>query len=482
MMVVDHGSLNIALPTIADRLDTDLPTVQWVALGYALGISAFLLPAGRLADVFGRKNIYIWGFILFGLASAAAGAAPNLWTLIFFKVLSAVGSAIIMANGMAILISVFPSNERGKAIGTHMAFVGSGSIFGPALGGILVDSLGWRSVFFVNVPLAVLGVVAAIVILNARRFPQILEENEAGRFDWLGAGLSAGALIMFLLAVTNGGHRIGWLSAPISLSFVAAALLLVLFIRREGRTSAPMLHLDLFKNRTFSLGAVAAFVAFMSTSSIFFLMPFYLQEVLDYVPREAGLIMISSAAAMVITGPISGRFADRFGWKPLTITGAGISAIGMLLLTRLSLNSSLVLVISALVCHGGGGGIFHAANHTSIMTAADPRRFGVASAFINLNRNTASTVGQAIAVAIAVATMASLGFAPRLDVIAEGGTVGMASAFTAGLRNVYYVATGLMLVVLGLAVFQGKRLQPIEVAVPCVDTVACHSRPPKDRG
>ena len=115
------------------------------------------------------------------------------------------------------------------------------------------------------------------------------------------------------------------------------------------------------------------------------------------------------------------------------------------------------------------------------MTAADPRRFGVASAFINLNRNTASTVGQAIAVAIAVATMASLGFAPRLDVIAEGGTVGMASAFTAGLRNVYYVATGLMLVVLGLAVFQGKRLQPIEVAVPCVDTVACHSRPPKDR-
>ena len=227
MAVADHGSVNIALPTIADKFDTDLPTVQWVTLGYALGISAFLLPAGRLADLFGRKDVYIWGFILFGLASVLAGFSPNLWTLIVFKAFSAVGSAMIMANGMAILISVFPDNERGKAIGTHMAFVGSGSIFGPALGGMLVGSLGWRAIFFVNVPLALLGVLAAMIILNARQLSQDQESGERGSFDWLGAGLSAGVLVAFLWGVTR-GHPLGWGSPLIVGAFVIGAVLLVL--------------------------------------------------------------------------------------------------------------------------------------------------------------------------------------------------------------------------------------------------------------
>ena len=166
MSVVDHGSVIVALPEIESHFGTDLPTVQWIIIGYALAISVLLLPMGRLGDMVGRKQVYIGGFVIFVLAAAMAGASPNLNLLIGAKVVQGVGSAMIQGNAMATIISVFSVEERGKALGSHLSVVGTGAIAGPALGGLLVSALGWRAVFFVNVPIGVVTIVVSAMILT----------------------------------------------------------------------------------------------------------------------------------------------------------------------------------------------------------------------------------------------------------------------------------------------------------------------------
>ena len=455
MAVVDHGSVNVALPTIASHFNTDIATVQWVSLGYALGISALLLPAGRLADQFGRKEVYAAGFVLFGLSSILAGSSPNLWFLIAFKISSAVGAAMIMANGLAILTAVFPANERGKVLGTHMAFVGSGSIFGPVLGGLLVSTLGWRYVFFINLPLALFGLALALLFLNRRQLSQ-QENGRRGSFDWMGACLSSGALIIFLMGMTN-GHRVGWGSPVIVIALTAAVVLLGLFLWRETRAASPMLDLGLFKSQTFSFGALAGFTAFLASGSIFFLMPFYLQKVLGYSPGESGLIMVSSAACMALMGPVAGRMSDRFGWRPFNVGGAALTTAGVFLIATLSVDSSVGLIIAALILHGLGGGMFYATNYSAVLSAVSPSKYGIASAFLNLNRNTASTTGLAIATTIVVGTMASMGFEPSLDAVTGSAGAGAANAFVTGMRNVFLMAGGLMILVIAISAFGMKQ-------------------------
>ena len=197
MSVVDHGSINLALPSISGQFGTDLANVQWVVLGYALAVSIFLLPAGYMADRFGRKETYVWGFMIFAVAAGLAGFGTNLSTVIGLRIISAVGSAMIMANGMAILTTVFPRTERGKVLGTHMTIVGAGSIFGPVLGGALVEIWGWRSVFFLNPIIGVFGLAAAVLVLDRKQLSPEKRISERGAYDWMGALFSALTLLTF---------------------------------------------------------------------------------------------------------------------------------------------------------------------------------------------------------------------------------------------------------------------------------------------
>ena len=279
LSVVDHGSVMVALPDIESRFSTDLPTVQWVIVGYALAISVLLLPMGRLGDIVGRKQVYICGFAIFVIAAALAGAAPNLGLLIGAKVFQGVGSAMIQGNAMATIISVFSSEERGKALGAHLSVVGTGAIAGPALGGLLISALGWRAVFFVNVPVGLVTIAVAALVLSGG--PEAQDAREGGKpsFDWAGAVLSAFALLAFLLVVGN-GDRLGW-GSPATLAGAASSVfLLAVFIWWELRASSPMLDLRLFQRKLVVLGVAAGWIGFLGTSAARFLMPFYLQRVL----------------------------------------------------------------------------------------------------------------------------------------------------------------------------------------------------------
>ena len=451
--VVDHGSVSVALPTIAAKFQTDLPTIQWVVIIYALTISALLLPMGRLSDLIGRQRVYIAGMVVLALGAVLAGISPALETLIPARIVQGVGAAMTQGTGMAIITSAFPANEKGRAIGLYMTMVGVGAIAGPAIGGISVDAFGWRVVFFLTLPLVAIGVAATAWVL--RGVPEV-RETVGARFDWWGAALSTGILVTLLLAMTT-GNRAGWLSPLIITAFAGSAAMLGAFIWWELRSSAPMLDLRLFKGKTFSLGVSAAFLTFLGSSAAMFLMPFYLQNILGYSPKAAGFIVVPGALCMAVLGSVSGVLSDRFGWRPFTVGGLACSATGLAILSRVTETSSLWMVVPAMMLMSSGMGIFYSPNSSSVMNAVGRAKYGVVSGFLNLVRNAANVSSIAIAIIIVTATMNSLGFEPDLEAV-RGGTEGVGHAFTVGLRYAFLVMMGMVLCAMTISVLQRGRV------------------------
>ena len=450
--VVDHGSVIVALPSIAEELHIDLPSVQWVVIGFALTISALLLPMGRLADMMGQKRVYILGSVILMVGAAAAGMSPNIATLLLTRVLQGVGAAMTQGTGMAIMTSVFPSHERGRAIGLLMTTVGVGAVAGPAIGGIVVDLIHWRAVFFINIPLGLVGVVATLFVL--RRWESERASRDS-RFDWVGAGLSTGVLVALLLGLTLAVNR-GWMSVPILAAFVLSASLFVGFIWWELRTDTPMFNLRFFRDRVFSCGVSAAFLTFLGQSAVLFLMPFYVQNVLGFSPKIAGLVVMPGALCMAIMGSVSGTLSDRFGWRWFTVGGMGCSIVGLAILSRLTDTSHLWEVIPGLILVNCGMGMFYSPNASSVLSAVGRESYGVVSGFLNLVRNSANVISLAIATTVVTVTMGSLGFEPSLEAVRTSSVEGVRGAFTIGMRNAFYVLVVLVIASMTVSFLQGR--------------------------
>ena len=448
-----QASVLVALPTIASHFNTDLPTVQWMHIGFILTISALLLPMGRLADIVGRKRVFIVGGLAFVLGGLLANRSTGLIMLLLSRVLQGVGGAMTEAPGMAIITSAFPPNEGGRAIGLWMVVVGSAFLVGPAVGGLLVDSFGWRYVFLFNIPLVLLGVASVTAIPEQARATQETQASSTS-FDWIGAGLSTLTLIMLVLTMTN-GHKSGWTSPIIMLSMLGFLVLLGSFIWWELRISNPMLDLRLFGRSTFSLGVATAFLGFLGSNATMVLTPFYLQGVLRFSPRTAGLVMMSTAISLMLGGLISGLLSDRYGRRLFIVGGMAISAIGMFLFALLTDQSSLVLVVAALILTNTGNGVFYSPNTSSVLGSVEPESYGIVSGLLNMTRNGANIISLAMATAIITATMGSLGFEPSLDAVRETTGTGVGHAFTVGLRNAYIVMGVLLLI--GTGVSAAKR-------------------------
>ncbi len=453
--VVDNGSVLVALPEIEKHFQSDLPTVQWVVVGNALAISALILPMGRLGDIVGRKWVYIGGLAIFVACSALAGLSTNLTWLISAKVFQGMGSAMIQGNGMATVITAFSGAERGKALGTHMSVVGSGAIAGPAVGGLLVAAFGWQSVFFVNVPIGILTILIASYVLRPEREAPA-GERASGRFDWPGAALSALALLVMLLVVGN-GHRLGWSSPAALLGAAATVALLAGFVWWELRTVSPMLDLRLFKRKLVAIGAAAAWLSFMGMSSSRFMMPFYLQRVLEISPRDVGLLLIPPAICMVVLGPVSGRLSDRFGWRVLTVSGLTLSMIASLLIAmNLTESSPVVFIVLMLMLQSCGMALFNSPNQSSILGSVERNQYGVVAGLTQLIRNSANVTSVAVATTVVVVTMGNYGVEPSLDAVSPS----VADAFIAGLRWAFVLMAAMLLTGVVLAVIRGERQRP----------------------
>ena len=454
--VVDHGSVGVALPSIATHFHADIPSVQWLMIGFAMTIIALLLPMGRLADLIGAKRVFVMGSLVIITGSIIAGTSSDLAVLIVARIVQGTGAAMTQGTGMAIVIGAFPPGERGKAIGLIMTMVGTGAVAGPALGGFLVDAFGWRAVFFATIPMVLASVAMCLAVLPGGTEPRRVRSPQATRFDWLGALLSSSALLALLLGISN-AHRVGWTSPPILAAVAAFAGLLTAFVWWELRVSSPMLELRLFRRRNFFLGVTANYLMFMGSSAVLFMTPFYLQNVLGFKPSVAGLAVVPGAMCMAILGPLSGRLSDRFGWRKFTVAGLALSTTGIAILSQLSADSSLLHVIPALMMTSSGMGTFYSPNSSSILSAVERENHGVISGLVNLIRNAGNVVSIAVATAIVTATMGSLGYEPSLDAVRQAGASGVSEAFTTGLRYAFIAMIGSLLAALILSALPTHR-------------------------
>ena len=469
--VMDQSGINIALPRIAEEFSADIPTVQWISLGYTLATSAMLMPMGRLSDMIGRKRVYLIGFALFVVLAALGGMSQTLGVLIAVKIAQGLASAGVQANSMAFITEVFPDNQRGKAMGMYMAIIGSGAILGPMVGGVLVTEFGWRSIFFAGIPVSILAMTAAGLVLMGRTESQ-RADSIGSSFDWGGAALSSGALVVFLLAMTN-GWKLGWSSPPIVAGFAASVVLVAGFIFWELRAREPMLDMSLFRNRVFSMAIGARFVSFLGGSSVFFLMPFYLIQVLGYEARIAAFLLVPGAMGMLILGPVSGRLSDRFGTRWPATLGMVSSAAAMFTLSTVGVHSPPWHIVVGMILSGVGMGTFSSPNTSAIMGSLPRDRYGVVSGFVNLARTSANVSGVALATTLVTITMASQGFEPNLSAISDGSGEGVRLAFVEGLSTALRVSGVMMVMALVLTVVrpdpraaaQSAPVQPSRAAV-----------------
>ena len=456
-MVMDFSVTNIALPSIAGDFALHLRVVSWVAIAGALTVSAVLLPLGRLADITGRKMVHLIGMALFALGALASSLSPNLTFLIAARIVMAIGGAMDQAVVTAIIIAVFPAQERGKGLGMLTTAVGIGAVAGPIVGGPLVGSFGWRSVYLFLFFPTVICFILSIFVLDDARIGTV-RRRQGERYDWIGALTSSGALALAIFTINN-PLDLAWTSGPVIFSALLTLLLLVAFVLWELRVKIPMINLRLFANSLFSWSTSARFLGFFGSSAVWFLMPFYLQDVLAYSPRDVGLVIFVGAFAMAITGAFSGRLSDRFGYRIFTFFGLGFTIIMGLLFSTLDFDTPLYVVMSALALNGMGMGLWMAPNMSSTLGSVDPTSYGIVSAFLNLVRNVATVTSVAVTTLIVTTVMVGRGVEADLGAIGETGAGLVGAAFLAGTRMAYLILAGFSFCALVAAIMsrEGSR-------------------------
>ena len=391
---LDSSIVNVSLPILSSVFEADPSTVLWVSLIYILTLTGLMLTFGRIGDTLGRRRVYILGLATFSLGLVLCSLSQSIIQLILFRLVQAVGAAMTVSTGTAIITEAFPERERGKALGIQGAVVGAGLMSGPALGGFLLDLLDWRAVFYLRLPVGAIGSVMALLILRE----QPTSERRGG-FDFWGALTLFGGLVCLLLGV-NRGQALGWSSAPILALFGASVVLLICFFALEKRIAHPVVDLSLFRNRLFTAATGSLLLSFVAFVAVTFLMPFYLMQAAGYSSSYAGLLLTTVPLITLVVAPVSGWLSDRIGSRFLCSTGLSLMCLGMILLGGLTADSTPPGVVLRLAIVGLGSGLFQSPNNSSIMGAAPRERLGTASAMIATSRSLGMGIGLAIAGAI----------------------------------------------------------------------------------
>lgn len=453
MAALDGSILTVSLPTIARDLHTGVGLMLWIMMGYTVVITALLLPLGRLADMRGRVRYYLAGFILFTAGSLFSGLALSGVMLLFGRMFQGVGAALMWSNSTAILTDAFPAEDRGMALGINQMSVLTGSIGGLILGGVITSLLGWRWIFFVNVPIGTFG---AIWTYYSLREVGTFSTNEG--VDVWGVSLFVSGLVAVLLGLTRvvAGDR----GASVPVLFAVGAVILVAFVLVERRQTAPMMDFALLRIRAFTVGNASQFLNALARGALMFLLTFAFQGLLGASPLRAGVMIMPLSLTILVTGPLSGSLSDRLGSRGLTSIGLFVSAIALYLLAFIRLTGPYLPVAAALVVAGLGNGMFNSPNTSAVMGSVPPQQRGVAASMRSLVFN----AGQLFSIALAFTIVSTSMGASRLAAFLAGATVGVtpheAALFEVGLRHALYLSTALSLVAVVLSLLRGAGVGP----------------------
>lgn len=428
MSTLDSSIVNVALPVMSEKLSVSMASIEWVVTSYLIIIVGTILIFGRLADIKGKTTIFKLGIIIFTIGSLSCGLSNSLIMLVFSRVLQAIGAAGTMSTSQGIITHVFPSNERGRALGLNGTFVALGSMIGPPVGGIIVSILSWQYIFLINVPIGILAFIFAM-----RTLPKS-ETNLNEKLDIKG-GVLFGLTMVLLFGALTLGKEIGYDNKAIIISFIIAIVLFILFIIVERKMDEPLLKLEIFNNSLFSLSVFCAFISFVAISCSNIILPFYLQYVMKLSPSFTGILMMVSPIILSIVAPMSGYISDKIGSEVLTFLGLIGTSLGLFLISTLNQYSHLGALIAFIAIMTLGNGMFQSPNNSLVMSTVDKSNLGIAGSINALVRNLGMVFGISLSTTLLYNRMSS-----KIGYHVTGYVSGRDDVFVYGMQYVYIAA------------------------------------------
>ncbi len=444
MATLDGSIVNISLPVMSKYFNVSINSVQWVVTAYLLTISAILLIWGKLSDIYGRKYLFAAGMLIFTIGSALCGISNSLELLIISRVIQAIGASITMALVQGIVTSIFPANERGKALGVIGATVAIGSLLGPGLGGILVRFAGWQSIFYINIPIGIAGFVLTLILMTET---EMKTANKA--FDIKGSLIFVVSITTMFTSLLSYQDKL--ISSTIMILMVFIAIILfAIFIRYEKGLSNPLLDTTIFSNRKFSMSLATSYISFLSMFAYIFFMPFYLQYAMKLNILTAGLLMSIYPVVTAILAPISGWLSDKKLRISLTFLGLSINTLALALLSFLNSTSSLIHTGLLIMMLGAGSALFQSPNTSTIMGSVSRDKVGVAGSINAFFRNFGMVSGTTLSVILFM-------YITKMDINNLSGSSFDIPLFLKGFRAVLLNASGLSLIAVGINVLIRKN-------------------------
>jgi EmrB/QacA subfamily drug resistance transporter len=447
MIMLDSTVVNVALPSIQKDLKTSVNQLEWVVNGYTLSFAALLVTGGRLGDIFGRRLIFMIGVGVFAISSATAGLAQDPTMLVVSRIAEGIGGALMMPATLSIITDAFPAEERGKAIGTWAGISGLALSFGPLAGGFLTEDVSWRAIFYINLPIAVLALIGALVAVRESR-----DEKAERTVDYIGVVLLTVALTSIVLALIEGNDW-GWGSAKVIGLLIIGVVTTAVFLVVERRARAPIVDFSFFRSRNF-IGAnlVALIISFAMMGSFFFL-AIYLQDLLQYSPLETGVRFLPTTVVIVIVAPLAGRAADKIGSRWPMVLGLAITSVALYLFAQMDASTTYNDLLPAWILLGLGIGMTMSPMSTAAMNAVPVDKAGVASGTLQMFRMMGGTIGVAATGAIFQGKLGA--FNPAL--LAQGGAA-EATKFTDALGSAMALGAGLTAIgaVAAAVIIRGK--------------------------
>jgi len=425
MATLDSNIVNVVLPVMVNIFSVNMSSIQLIVICYLITIVSTILFFGRLGDIKGKSIIFNFGLFVFTLGSLFCGLSSNLISLIFFRIIQAIGASAAMANNQGIITQVFPVSERGRALGISATFLALGTMIGPPLGGFIVSYLSWNYIFFINIPIGIAATIVGIKMLPSN----LKKKNE--NIDFVGA-IIFGASVIFLFYSLIAGETVGYGESLIIFGFIMAIFLFIIFIFVEKKLEYPLIDFSLFKNSLFSVGILCTFICYMSFNSNNIVQPFYLENVLKMTPNYAGMIMMISPIIVTVISPFSGSLSDKIGSEFLTFLGLIFMGIGMGLMATLNENLTIHELIIYISLIAIGNALFLSPNNALVMSYVPNDKLGIAGSLNAFVRN----LGQSSGVAVATLLLYSF-MSIKMGTKVFGYVEGRNDVFIFGMKYVY---------------------------------------------